>query len=57
MEKKNFIITTDKETCEKLKASGFQLVQEDGNKWIFLNNTSLKFEQDDKIHRTNILNL
>ena len=57
MKKKNFIITTDKETCEKLKTSGFQLVQEDGNKWIFLNNTFIKFEQEDKIQRTNILNL
>ncbi len=57
MDKKIFITTCDQETCEKLKASGFQLVQDEGNKWTFLNDTNLKFDLDAKVQGTNILNM
>ena len=57
MKNKNFITTTDKETSEMLKAKGFQLIQDEGNKWTFLNDATMKFDRDVKIQRTNILNL
>ena len=56
--KTKFIVTTDKETADKLKAEGFRLVSEFNGKYTFEANTSsMSFDKIDtkKVVRTNIL--
>lgn len=59
-QKKNFIITSDKETADKLISSGFQLVSQDGV-YTFLNQPpkNFNFEEVDKakMSYTNIFNV
>ena len=57
MDKKNFIVTTDKDTAMKLKSKGFQIVSEERGRYTFLNNSSKKMSIADntKIKYTNIL--
>ena len=58
---KNFIVTTDQQTANKLIADGFQLVSQVGNTYTFKNQTSVNFSLNDaekkKIAYTNILSL
>lgn len=57
--KSNFIVTTDKETADKLIAEGFNLVAEQNGKFTFANkpseNFSIKNDSYAKIAYTNIL--
>ena len=59
-QKKNFIITSDKETADKLISSGFQLASQDGV-YTFLNQPpkNFNFEEVDKtkMSYTNIFNV
>ena len=55
MDNKKFITTTSAETAEKLKAMGFQLVQESNNSWTFLNNIKSTFEKNKDVAYTNLL--
>lgn len=43
---KQFIKTTDKLTADKLRTSGFNLVSQVGNLYIFLNQTPKNFNFD-----------
>lgn len=60
-QKKNFIVTSDKETADKLAFSGFQLVSQNHDVYIFLNQPpkNFKFEEFDQKNMayTNILNV
>jgi hypothetical protein len=51
----HFIRTTDADTKELLLKQGFELIQEDGKSWTFLNSNKLVFA-DNKVTYTNILN-
>lgn len=57
--KSNFIVTTDKETADKLISEGFNLVTEQNGKFTFANkpsgNFSIKNDSSAKIAYTNIL--
>lgn len=59
--KKNFIVTTDKETADKLISEGFRLVTEVNGKFTFEAKTSsMTFDKKidvKKIAYTNILSL
>lgn len=44
--KKPFIITTDGDTANQLKELNFTLIQEDKGKYLFLNNSTLKFDEN-----------
>ena len=58
--KNNFIVTTDKETADKLISDGFRLITEVGGKFTFENKTTkMAFNQIDtkKIAYTSILSL
>ena len=58
--KTNFIVTTDKETADKLISEGFKLVTEINGKFTFKNKTNtMVFDKIDtkKIAYTNILSL
>ena len=58
--KTNFIVTTDKETANKLTSEGFKLVSEVNGKFTFENKVTVAvFDQVDtkKIAYTNILSL
>ena len=52
-----FIKTTDKETMNKLKDLGFQMVDKANGMYVFLNNDKLRFLNIDrsKIQYSNIL--
>jgi hypothetical protein len=58
---KQFIKTTDKSTADKLITSGFNLVSQVGNLYIFLNQTPKNFDfnviDKTKIAYDNILSL
>lgn len=58
---KNFIMTTDKETADKLMTAGFQLVSQNGNVYTFLNQPPKNFIFDKvdkkKMAYTNILSM
>jgi len=41
---KNFITTTSKEVADELKKNGYVLVNEEANKWTFINDKNLKFD-------------
>lgn len=60
-QKQNFIMTTDKETADKLISAGFQLVSQSGNAYTFLNNVPKNFNFDEvskkKVAYTNILSI
>ena len=60
-QKQNFIMTTDKETADKLISVGFQLVSHSGNVYAFLNNAPKNFSFDEvnkkKMTYTNMLSL
>lgn len=47
--KYNFLKTTDTETKNKLLAEGFKLISQDGNVFTFLNDSTLTFEDIDKL--------
>lgn len=54
--KQNFVRTTSHETAQKLLAEGFTLVSNNGSEYVFLNNGSHKFENEEsKVMFTNIL--
>lgn len=58
--KANFIVTTDKETADKLKAEGFRLVSEVNGKCTFeVKSGNMNFDIIDakKVAYTNILSL
>lgn len=58
--KNNFVVTTDKETADKLISEGFKLVTEINGKFTFENKTAnMVFDKIDtkKIAYTNILSL
>ena len=58
--KSNFIVTTDKETANKLISEGFRLVTEINGAYTFENKTSgMNFDKIDskKVAYTNILSL
>lgn len=58
--RKNFITTTSKETADELKKCGFKVVQEGGGKWMFLNDSTLNFENKEnskKVVYTDILSI
>lgn len=61
MQNKNFIKTTDKETANKLIASGFKLVSMVHNVYTFINQPLKYFNFDEvdtkKLVYTNILSL
>ena len=52
MSKGNFIKTSDAETKKTLLALGFELISEDGNVSTFLNNSTLTFNDKDKLKIT-----
>ena len=60
-QKKNFIMTNDKETADKLIYEGFQLVSHNGNVYTFLNQLPNNFNFDvvdqTKMAYTNTLNI
>ena len=60
-QKQNFIMTTDKETADKLISVGFQLVSQNGNFYTFLNQFPKNFSFDEvdkkKMAYTNILSM
>ena len=57
--RKNFITTTSKEVADELKKHGFQLVSEDGNKWTFVNDKTINFNNanSNKVVYTDILSM
>lgn len=59
-QKQNFIMTTDKETADKLVSAGFQLVSQN-NAYTFLNQPPKNFSFDEvdkgKMVYTNILSI
>ena len=59
-QKQNFIMTTDKETADKLISAGFQLVSQNGA-YTFLNQlpTNFNFDEVDKkkMTYTNMINI
>ena len=59
--KQNFITTTDKETADKLRSAGFQLVSHSGSSYTFLNQLPKNFNFDEvdkkKMAYTNVLNI
>lgn len=56
-----FIITTDVDTKDKLLKLGFSLIEEENNKYTFLNDVNLKFNENgekiklDKMCYTNVM--
>lgn len=58
--KQNFIKTADKETADKLKLLGFQMIGDFDGIYTFLNCAKLNFSDDinqKKIHYSNILTM
>lgn len=54
--KQNFVRTTSHETAQKLINEGFTLVSNNGSEYVFLNNGSYNFENEEsKVMFTNIL--
>lgn len=57
--KTNFIVTTDKETADKLISEGFRLIADNNGKFTFENKSSENFalskENSKKVAYTNIL--
>lgn len=55
----NFIKTSDNDTADKLRNSGFTEISRDGEFYVFLNNGKSNFSTNDerKIIRTNLLNM
>ena len=43
-----FIITTDSDTANQLKDMHFTLLSEDNGKYMFINNGTLKFDENGK---------
>ena len=60
-QKQKFIMTTDKETADKLISVGFQLVSQNNGVYTFLNQPPKNFTFDEvdkkKMAYTNILNI
>lgn len=44
--KRPFIVTTDSNTANQLKELNFTLIQEDNGRYMFLNNSTLKFDEN-----------
>lgn len=57
--RKNFITTTSEETANELKKCGLKLVQEGGGKWMFLNDNTINFDENNskKVVYTDILTI
>lgn len=55
MKDAKFIFVQDKDTKEQLEKSGFRLFREDGNRWIFFNDKTKKFENTRGVVFSNIL--
>ena len=47
---KNFIVTFDKETAEKLEKEGFMLIDDREGRYMFLNEGPLHFSEKDNKH-------
>lgn len=54
-EKSKFIITTSAESADWLTKKGFNLVQQQDGRWVFLNNGKLVFSNLEKVSFSNIL--
>lgn len=54
---KKFVVTTSAETAEKLKTSGYQLLQYEGGKWTFLYDNHIRLSEYKNITFSNILNM
>ena len=55
----NFILTTDKETADKLKSMGFTCLGKEDSEWRFLNDSSIKLVENEvkNVTYTNIINV
>ncbi len=53
--KDKFIITTSAESADWLIKKGFNLVQQQDGRWVFLNNGRLVFSNLEKVSFSNIL--
>lgn len=59
--KQQFILTLDKSVSEQLIHQGFTLLSDNNERYIFLNNSTLKFDKDEdkniltKMAYTNVL--
>ena len=58
MNKQNFVLTSDESTMQQLLNCGFTFVCKEGNKWRFINDGKLNFndEQSKNITYTNMYN-
>lgn len=56
---KNFIKTRDKETADKLKNLGYELIEFSNGFYVFLNCSDIKvnFEELNNVTQTDILNI
>lgn len=54
MEEKKFIITTDKNTANKLIDAGCHVVSVSGNTYTFINNGRVNFSQENIIYTNNL---
>lgn len=55
--KKNFIMTSDKDTSEKLQELGFQLISDNNGIYTFINCPALLYSNDVKIDRITYSNV
>lgn len=57
MDDKYFIKTSDKEIAEYLRQHGYQELQMEGSKWVFLNKSdeNINFSYNKKLNFTNML--
>lgn len=52
---KNFIMTTNLDTANRLKCLGFNLLSDSENKWIFMNDGKITFSEMPDVIFTNKL--
>lgn len=52
---KKFLLTNNPETASILTKLGFELINENGDKWTFLNNKKITFQKLDDLVFTNIM--
>lgn len=55
--KMNFIKTTDEDTKKQLVEEGFTLLSSQGGVYTFLNDSHLRFSDENKIVHTNVLHI
>lgn len=56
MDKKNFIFTSDEETRQNLLKLGFTEIQSGGSFFMFINNSTLKFDDSVNISKVGCTN-